>query len=237
MLVLCRVGGCLMLLPGFGSVRIPVRLRIWLAVAVALTIFPFIYKDVAPLISAVAEPERPLLLVSETIIGLSLGLLSRVFVLGLQFSATLLTNVIGLAATPGAPVDDAEPVPPLVSLVSLGATTLIFAANLHHEFLRAILQSYDVIKVAEPLDPGWHVDRLLTSLDESSIMALRLSGPFIVYSIVVNLAIGFANKFTPQISVYFMTTGMVAAAGLLLFYFISDEWFGLFLQDFAQALK
>ncbi len=53
----------------------------------------------------------------------------------------------------------------------------------------------------------------------------------------MNLAIGFANKFTPQISVYFITTGMVAAGGFFLLYFTIDDWFGLFLQDFSAWLK
>ena len=68
-------------------------------------------------------------------------------------------------------------------------------------------------------------------------LALRLCGPFIVYAIIVNLAIGFANKFTPQISVYFVMTGVVAAGGFFLIYFTIDDWFGLFLQEFSAWLK
>ena len=39
-LVLCRVGSCMMLLPGFGSQRIPMQFRALLAVAISLTLLP-----------------------------------------------------------------------------------------------------------------------------------------------------------------------------------------------------
>jgi flagellar biosynthesis protein FliR len=225
-----------MLLPGIGSSRIPMRFRALFAVAISLILLSIIYDAGVVAVRAAGEAGKPLLLASEIVNGLVIGLLARLVMLGLQFAATILTNVIGLAPTPGAPIDDTEPLPPLVSFISLSATLLIFVTNLHHQLIRALIDSYSALKIGAPLDPGWYLDQLLLRLDQTSALALRLSGPFIVYSVVVNLAIGFANKFTPQISVYFITTGMVAAGGLFLVYFTIDDWLGLFLQDFSSWL-
>ena len=41
-LVLCRVGSCMMLLPGFGRQRIPMQFRALLAVAISLTLLPML---------------------------------------------------------------------------------------------------------------------------------------------------------------------------------------------------
>jgi flagellar biosynthesis protein FliR len=235
-LILCRVGSCMMLLPGMGSTRIPMRFRALLAVAISLTLWSLLYQVAVEATRHVGESGKPLLLAGEILNGLVIGLLARLLMVALQFSATILTNVIGLAPTPGVPIDDTEPLPPLVSLISLSATALVFATNLHLQLLRALVDSYDALKIGAPVDPGWYLDQLLQRLSQTSELALRLSGPFIVYSILVNLAIGFANKFTPQISVYFVTTGMVAAGGLFLIYFTFDEWMGLFLQDFSSWL-
>jgi flagellar biosynthesis protein FliR len=235
-LILCRVGSCVMLLPGIGSSRIPMRFRALFAVAISLILLSVVYDVGVVAVRAAGEAGKPLLLASEIVNGLVIGLLARLVMVGLQFAATILTNVIGLAPTPGAPIDDTEPLPPLVSFISLSATMLIFATNLHHQFIRALIDSYTALKIGAPLDAGWYLDQMVQRLDQTSALALRLSGPFIVYSVVVNLAIGFANKFTPQISVYFITTGMVAAGGLLLVYFTIDDWLGLFLQDFSSWL-
>jgi flagellar biosynthetic protein FliR len=236
-LILCRVGSCMMLLPGFGSTRIPMQFRALLAVAISLTLLPLLYDLGAEAARLAGEPGRPLLLGGEILNGLTIGLLARLFMVALSFSATILTNIIGLAPTPGVPIDDTEPAPPLVNFISLTATMLVFATNLHHELIRALISSYGALKISSPIDMGWYLDQILERLGQTSSLALRLCGPFIVYAIIVNLAIGFANKFTPQISVYFITTGMVAAGGFFLLYFTIDDWFGLFLQDFSAWIK
>lgn len=236
-LILCRVGSCMMLLPGFGSTRIPMQFRALLAAAISLTLLPLLYDLGAEAARLAGENGRPLLLGGEILNGLTIGLLARLFMAALSFSSTILTNVIGLAPTPGVPIDDTEPAPPLVNLISLTATLLIFATDLHHELIRALISSYGALKISSPIDMGWYLDQILERLGRTSMLALQLCGPFIVYAVIVNLAIGFANKFTPQISVYFITTGMVAAGGFFLLYFVIDDWFGLFLQDFMSWLK
>jgi len=40
--------------------------------------------------------------------------------------------------------------------------------------------------------------------ERAFLVALRIGSPFIVYSIIVNFALGVANKLTPQIPVFFI---------------------------------
>ncbi len=105
----------MMLLPGFGSTRIPMQFRALLAVAISLTLLPLLYDLGAEAARQAGEPGRPLLLGGEILNGLTIGLLARLFMVALSFSATILTNIIGLAPTPGVPIDDTEPAPPLVN--------------------------------------------------------------------------------------------------------------------------
>ncbi len=233
-LVLCRIGCCLMLLPGFGSARISMRIRLLIAIGITLTLAFFVFPEAKAAIRGASDSRKLLLLAGEVVNGATLGLLARLYLLALQFAATLATNMIGLAATPGAPIDDLEPSPPLVTLISMGATMLIFAAKLEYKLLAALTQSYELVKIGAPLDPGWYLEQVLQKLDLTWSLGLRLAAPFVVYSVIVNLAIGFANKFTPQISVYFIATGLVAAGGLVLLWFIADDMYGIFLQDFMD---
>lgn len=235
-LVLCRIGCCLMLLPGFGSARIPMRVRLFIAIGITLTLAFFVFPEAQLAIRGASDSRKLSLLAGEVANGATLGLLARLYVLALQFAATLATNMIGLAATPGAPIDDLEPSPPLVTLISMGATMLIFAARLEYKLLAALIESYTLVKIGAPLDPGWYLDQVLQKLDLTWSLGLRLAAPFVVYSVIVNLAIGFANKFTPQISVYFIATGLVAAGGLVLLWFIVDDMYGVFLQDFMEFI-
>jgi flagellar biosynthesis protein FliR len=231
-LVICRTGGCMMLLPGFGSNRLPMRIKSMLAIAVSLALSPILFQKVQAVALTADDQQKVVLIFSELLSGISFGLLSRLFIVGLQFSATIVTNMIGLAPTPGVPIDDTEVAPPLVTFISLCGTMMVFATNMHIQLLGALVDSYDLVQVGAPLDFGFHLDRILATLSKTSELGLRLSGPFIVYSIVVNLTIGFVNKFTAQISVYFLTTGLVAAGGLVMIYFTISDWLNLFSQDF-----
>ncbi|MBX4421401.1 flagellar biosynthetic protein FliR, partial [Mycobacterium tuberculosis] len=48
---------------------------------------------------------------------------------------------------------------------------------------------------------------------------IRIAAPFIVFAMVVNLAVGLINKLTPTIPVYFISMPFVLAGGLMLLYF------------------
>ncbi|MCJ2140892.1 flagellar biosynthetic protein FliR [Methylobacterium sp. E-066] len=68
-------------------------------------------------------------------------------------------------------------------------------------------------------------------------MALRLTSPFIVYSMVVNFALGLANKLTPQIPIFFVATPFLLFGGLMLLLFLSTDLFGQFALAYGQWLR
>ena len=69
------------------------------------------------------------------------------------------------------------------------------------------------------------------------VVALRVSAPFIIYSVVVNLAVGLTNKMTPQIPVFFLATPFIMLGGLLLMYFLVSDFMLLFMDSFSTWLR
>lgn len=86
LLVFCRVAACFMMLPGISSERVPVQLRLFIAIAVALAITPFVYEDLRPITRAPAG-EVLAMIVTETLAGAFLGFLVRIFFMALEFAA------------------------------------------------------------------------------------------------------------------------------------------------------
>lgn len=74
-------------------------------------------------------------------------------------------------------------------------------------------------------------------LSRSFILTLRISSPFIVYALIVNLAVGLASKLTPQIPLYFVTVPAVAYGGLWLLYATCKPFLELFLAGFSAWLE
>jgi len=65
-------------------------------------------------------------------------------------------------------------------------------------------------------------------------VVLRLGSPFVAYSLLVNLTIGFVNKLVPQIPVYFISLPFVIAGGLTIFYFAIGTMLSLFADGFVS---
>lgn len=218
--------------PGLSSMRIPMQIRLLVAVGVTLSLSPLLYIGIAESIELTPPALRPVLIVRETLTGSAIGLMGRFFLLALQFAATAIANMIGLAGIPGVPMEEMEAGSPLATLASTSAVMIILAMGLHIEMLGAIMDSYNVIAVGASPAPDVLLANIMKTLTATSILALRLAAPFIAYGVLVNVAIGLANRFTPLISVYHVTTGGVMLGGFLLLHMVWGDWMQLFITSY-----
>ncbi|WP_152046113.1 flagellar biosynthetic protein FliR [Aureimonas psammosilenae] len=229
-LIFCRVGACLMLLPGYSSSRIPVQVRLFVAVAASMVIAPGIMPDLKAIMLGAGDDLRLQYVVTELLNGMLIGLLGRFFMLALQFSGTFVANAIGMGQAFGVSIDDQEPA--IASLITLTATVMIFTLNLHAEVLRALVASYGAMPVAAGFGPRASLVSLTDNLDETFTLCLRIASPFVIYAVIVNFAIGLMNKMTPQIPVYFISMPFVIAGGMVLLGFAVGDFLRIFVGTF-----
>ena len=57
-LVFCRVGSCLMLLPGYSNIRVPVQVRLFIAVALSLAVSPGLLPGITPIVATAGDDTR-----------------------------------------------------------------------------------------------------------------------------------------------------------------------------------
>lgn len=234
--VFCRVGSAMMFMPALGSARLPMQVRLMIAIAVSLALAPMLHGRIQEMLSGFGEGQRLYVVGNEIVTGTAMGLMARFFLLALQFSATTTANAIGLAGVPGQPVDESEALPPLTNLLSVAGVMVLITAGMPEEMLKAVAQSYESLPLSIGIDAQWFVEHLLAVLTDTTLLALRLSGPFIVYGVVVNVAMGLANKFTPQVQMYFASLGLVTMGGLLLLYFSERQLLHVLAESFTNWL-
>ena len=87
-LLFCRIGGCLMLMPGFSSARVPAQVRLFIALAVTLALAPMLELSLRATLAKMPSVMILSLIVSEVVIGALIGVMGRIFFLALQFMAT-----------------------------------------------------------------------------------------------------------------------------------------------------
>jgi flagellar biosynthesis protein FliR len=226
----CRVSGFMLLLPGFASLRVPMRVRLFIAAGIAVALAPNVELPFTDKLS-------PVLIACEVTIGVVLGILARVYFLALNFAAVTMASFIGLAAMPGVPVDTDEAQAALPSLITLSATAMVFFTGLHAPLLMALAHSYSVLKPGVWLEPALMLDTYQETLSEAFMLALQLAMPFLAYGLLINLGIGLANKMSPQVPVYFISMPFVISGGLILLYGLGPDVVMVFMDHFALRLR
>jgi flagellar biosynthetic protein FliR len=232
----CRIGACLMLMPGVSSAQIPVQVRLFVAVAATLSLAP-ILLDQAPLKSLSADPIPALRLIAiESLVGGVIGLLGRMFYLALETMAVGAATMLGLANPFGVEVEPNQMLPPLASLVTMSATVLIFVTDAHWEVLKGLAASYHAIPLGADFNAGYSLRHLVAILGETFRVGLRVCSPFFIYAIIVNLAMSLINRLSPQIAIFYVATPFIVAGGLLLLYFSIRPLLGEFITGFDAWL-
>ncbi|MFF9551559.1 MULTISPECIES: flagellar biosynthesis protein FliR [Methylobacterium] len=235
--IFCRVGGCLLVAPGLSSARVAPHIRLFIALTVTLAVAPMLLPKLGLGLRGAGPADILWWVGCETLTGLAIGFFGRSFYFALETMGSALATMIGLGGIPGNPVAEHEAASLAGSLIMMAATVLVFSMDLHWELFRGLVASYDRIPAGNPFGArpmlAGYVDRITAAF----VMAVRVTSPFIIYSVLVNLALGLANKLTPQIPVFFIATPFILFGGLLLLMVLSTDLLGQFALEYGHWLK
>ena len=232
-LVFCRIGSCLMVVPGLATARVPSRVRLYFAVALALVLAPVVDDGGAR--SKIMPVDLVPLIFGECVVGLLIGLLARLVLEMLSFAGVAISNYVGLSALSGmADSDGAQPA--VGSLVTLIGTMLLIFMEFPQRLVLLLAQSYVELPPGTAMDQGNMVRQITSGLKAATVMALQLSGPFLVYGIIVNLLFALLGKLVPQVSSYFISGPFLAIGGLTILYLLIGELFRLLALEFENTI-
>ncbi|MBB3979249.1 flagellar biosynthetic protein FliR [Rhizobium azooxidifex] len=231
----CRVGGCFMLLPGFASARLPMQIRLFVAVAISIAVLPILWDTIYPKTQGTALTYIQIILF-ETLTGAVIGLITRYYVLGLQFAGTTLTMMIGFNSPPSQDVLEDTAENQLTNLIGFAGLMALFMLNFHHIVVRALVDSYTAIPMGG-FNPQSALITLTDTLVQTFSIMLRLASPFIIYGLLFNVAVGLINKLAPQMPIYFISLPFIIAGGLFLLYFGVSSLLEIFANGFVPVFE
>src|SRR5580698_3876855 len=232
----CRIGACLMLAPGVSNSQIPMQIRLFVAVAITLSLAPLLLGR-GQLQSLGDDPISMLrMIVTEGLIGTMIGALGRLFFSALESLAVVAANLLGLVNPFGVQIDQSQNLPPLASIVTITATALIFVSDFHWEIIRGLVASYDAIPILSDYDPSYSLRHVGLVLGQSFGIAIRVTSPFFLYAVIANFSLTMINRVTPQIAIFYIAPPFIVSGGLLLLYFVVRPQIGEFMAGFASWL-
>lgn len=214
-LVFARVGALVMLLPGIGEQGVPPRVRLGLALMFSLCLFPV----VAPTLPAVPSTLGAMMgmVIHEILVGILMGTVLRLFLSSLAVAGEIvsLQTTLGFAQT--ANPMEAAPSTSLSTFLTVMGLTLIFATNLHHLFLGAVFNSYNVFEVQKAIPIGDAAQLAVQTVGQSFALGVQLAAPVIVFALVFNVATGLVGRVMPQFQVFFVASPLAVLFGLSIF--------------------
>ncbi len=209
-IVFLRVGSAMALLPAFGERSVPIRVRLGLALAFTMIVAPVIMPELLPSLDAFSA----YFFLTETIAGLSIGAVVRFVVMALQIAGSIAAQSTSLSQLFGGAVSDPQPAIGHV-LLAAGLALAVFT-GLHIRLAEVFILSYDVFLPGQLPHPGswaeWGISRVAHAMG----LAFALAAPFVIASLIYNVAMGVINRAMPQLMVAFVGAPAITAGGLIL---------------------
>lgn len=202
LLVLCRVGSTIMILPGIGESYVSIRHRLIFALFVSFVVYPTLILPDFPTSNIILLK----ILIIEIIIGLFLGLIVRIQLTIINMLGNIISSQSGLgSATLFDPNHNSQNTI-IASFLGSLSIVLIFSSDLHHLFIMGFIDSYNLFTVSENINLSNFTDHFLDVVREIFIVSIKIMSPQLIVGLLLLVAAGILSKLMPALHIFFLIT-------------------------------
>lgn len=230
-LVLSRVAGIFAALPVFGGRSLPLRIKVITIVMITLVSFPAL---------KIVPPEMPtdvfslgVLLLREAAVGLTLAFITQIIFAAVEFCGQIIGMQMGFTISQIIDPTQGGQAQIMSVLQMLLATLLFLSMNIHHLFIRTIVDSFNIIPIG-----GFHLNgEIITFLVKRTmdifVIGVRLAAPVMVSLLLASVALGIMARAFPQMNIFMISLPLNIGIGfivlgmtLLVFFHVLEVSFG-----------
>jgi flagellar biosynthetic protein FliR len=212
-LVLSRVAGIFSAIPVFGGRTVPLNIKVIIILMITLVCFPAL---------SITAPQVPtdvftlaLLVMREVMVGTTLGFITRIIFSAVEFSGQIIGMQMGF--TISSIIDPSQGTQTQIMSVmqTLLATLIFLSMNIHHLFIRTIVDSFRIIPLG-----GWHLNAeiisfLVKGTSEIFILGIRLAAPVMVALLLTSVTLGIMARAFPQMNIFMVSMPLNIGIGFI----------------------
>ena len=209
--VLIRVAGIFAAFPVLGSRVVPLQIKVGMVITIGLILMPIVK---APMI-----PDDPYLtamgLVSEFVIGIALGLASRIVFGGIELAGEVVGHQMGLAVVQLFDPTAQAQVPLISHFQTLLASLVFLSINAHFIVVEAIARSFELVP---PFGAGLSAtlaEDVLRYSQGMFVLALKLAAPVMATMLLINLLMAILGRTVSQLNVFILSFPITITIGFL----------------------
>ena len=210
-LVGVRVGMLMVFAPFFGSASVPMRVKAGLTVALTALLYPAYGPG--------AHPAHAIdwfrVVMTETVVGLLLGLTWQFVFEGVQLAGQLLGFQFGFSLVnvidPQSQVDT-----PVLSVFHQAVAFLIFLQlDVHHWILRGLAKSFEYLPPGSASATQATTEEFLRVAGGLLLVGVQVAMPALAATLLADIALGLLGKASPQLPVLFVGLSVKGVLGLV----------------------
>ena len=236
LLIFCRMGAGIMMLPGIAEAYVSTRMRLHFALAASLLLVP-VFGDLMPEV-----PGSPLtlliLVVAEIVVGFFIGFLARLLVSTMHIAGTIIAYQSSLAMATIFDISLGGQSTVIGNFMTMTAVVLFFTLDMHHIMINGLADSYSLFPPGQFPVVGDMAEHLMQLFGKVFAMGFKLSAPHITFALLFYLCSGVLSRLMPTMHVFFilMPIQILIAFFLLLATFSSIMiYYTGFVEDALRA--
>ncbi|MDF2485058.1 MAG: putative rane protein [Herbinix sp.] len=212
LLILVRITGYVFTAPFFSLKNVPVRAKVLLSFSLAIILFysvPFNTPEYSGVIGFA------ILIVKEALAGAIMGLFANIAYQILAFAGQIIDMEIGYSM-----VNQLDPVTSIQTTITANlygylVLLMMFITNLHHYFLRAIVDSFQIIEIGKAnLNPNLY-KLMVQFITDYFVIGFRIALPIFAAILVVNTILAILAKIAPQMNMFVIGIQLKIFVGLI----------------------
>ncbi|WGW05772.1 flagellar biosynthetic protein FliR [Tropicibacter oceani] len=213
-MVFFRVGAAMAVLPALGEQMLSSRVKLVLALVLTSVVAPAVLPNMD--LPTMGMGGFVSALVTESLSGLFMGIMLRLFILAIQMAGSIAAQATSLAQIFGG--QGLDPLPAVGHILTISALALLMATGFHVKAAAYLVLSYDILPPFAFPDPSAVADAGRAQVGKSVALGFSLAAPFVILSVLYNLTLGVINKAMPQLMVAFVGAPVITlgSIGMLL---------------------
>lgn len=232
LLIGLRVSGLMLFAPFFGSVVIPARVKAALVIAITAALYP-VY---ATHLHAVSASNWPIVVASETVVGVGMGVATNVVFEAAMMAGQVLSVQMGYSL-----VNILDPLTQVestvIALFHHSLAMLIFLQlDVHHWILRAVAHSFDYLPPGSATLNPLFLHALLHEGSVVLVLGVQIAAPVLAATLLTDLVLGLLGKASPQMPLMLLGPAVKSMLGVLVLGATVRFWPGLFEKYFSQSI-
>lgn len=233
MIIGLRVSGLMLFAPFLSNVVIPPRVKIILVIAITAVLYP-VY---APRLETLDLSKWPIIVGTETILGVAIGVTTYAVFEAVQIAGQMLSIQMGYSLVnildPTTQVETT-----VVSVFHQSMAILIFLSlNVHHWIIRAVAHSFDYLPPGTVTVGPRFAQAILHEGEIILGLGIQIAAPVLAATLLVDLILGLLGKSSPQMPLMLLGPAVKSMLGVFLLTVTIGFWPRVFERQFAQSIS